>query len=354
MAYIFPPSPFDGELYPVPAIPGSLQYQWSAASRVWFIYSPLGVQSVTGILPISVSNGTENAIVSIIPASINNPGSMSAADKVKLDNLPANAGVGTVTSIQLGAGLTGTPSQTITTTGQINLSPATKTTEGGVIVGDNIEVNSAGVISVPTARFGVQSINVGSGLVGNPSPITNTGTISAALATRLSVGSVRVGVGIDVALDGTISIAGSLTRANILAYANIRVEVDTPAPLFTTLESFNIASVEWNASGLYGAPFVNIAFQNSLPNTVYGFAWGAEGGIYPPTIGGTVANKAFILRAVTRSVSSIGIALTTISTDSWSVSSNNRFTWNNWVNSSPQISGAPSSFDIIIVDTPVF
>ena len=354
MAYIFPVNPFDGQLYPVPAIPGALQYIWNEELKVWLIYSPLGVQSVTGLLPIIVSNGTDDAVVSIRTATPNTDGSMSAADKAKLDNIPENANIGTVTSISLGAGLLGNPDQIITTTGEIGLAPATKTSEGGVIIGDNIDVSPNGTISVPAARFGVQSINVGSGLVGNPSPIIDTGTISAALATRLSVGSVRVGVGIDVALDGTISIAGSLTKANILAYANIRVEVDTPVPLFTTLESFNIASVEWNASGLYGAPYVNIAFQNSLPNTVYGFAWGAEGGIYPPGLSGAVANKAFILRAVTRSVSSIGIALTTISTDSWSVSSNNRFTWNNWVNSSPQVSGAPSSFDIVIVDTPVF
>jgi hypothetical protein len=353
MAYIFPVNPFDGQLYPIPATPGALQYIWNEELKVWLIYSPLGVQSVTGLLPIIVSNGTDAAVVSIRTATPNTDGSMSAADKAKLDNIPENANIGTVTSISLGSGLLGNPDQIITTTGEIGLAPATKTSEGGVIVGDNIDVSPNGTISVPTARFGVQSINVGSGLVGNPSPITSTGTISAALATRQSVGSVRVGAGIDVQLDGTISVAGPLTRVNILAYAVVYCEPLVPVPTFRIQESYNVASVEWNASEPdFATPFVRVTFTERLPNVTYGFTTGTEGGVYFYTPNTRNPNKTFILRSIRKSDQFINLALTTFTTDDWPRNLNNNILWNNWIRGLPENEGSPFRFSIAIIDTP--
>lgn len=261
MAYIFPVNPFDGQLYPVPAQPGALQYQWNAAINSWLIYSPLGVQSVSGLLPIVVTNGTNDAVVSILPATINTAGAMSAADKAKLDNLPANAGTGTVTQINTGNGLTGGP---ITESGTLGLAPATTSTEGGVIIGSNIDVSANGTISIPAARFGVTSINVGPGLVGAPSPIISTGTISAAIATRLSVGSVRVGTGLEVALDGTLSVGGSLGDVAVLAWGTISV---TGGTTFTFREGYNISSIAWQPGD---QPRARVYFQNPLANNLYG------------------------------------------------------------------------------------
>jgi hypothetical protein len=349
MAYIFPVNPFDGQLYPLPAIPGSLQYQWSQSLNAWLIFSPLGVQSVTGILPIVVSNGTDNAVVSITPATINVPGSMSAADKAKLDGIPANAGAGTVTQITTGSGLTGGP---ITVSGQIDLEPATKTTEGGVIVGDNIDVSPNGTISIPASRFGVTSINIGPGLVGSPAPLTSVGTISAALATRLTVGSVRVGNGLAVAPDGTISVGGSLALVGVPVWASIRIVPNTNPPQFTLREGVNVSSIVW--LGDVNSPRVRINFQTPLVNANYGFAWGATSYQF-----GASASLSQVNQNITvgfKTASYVDLQLLTFSTTNWTTGTGN-FLWNAWStpNSAPfAASSHLFEFDIAILDTQNF
>jgi hypothetical protein len=296
------------------------------------------VQSVTGILPIIVNNGTDDAVVSIAPATINSPGSMSSADKFKLDGIPANAAPGTVTSITTGSGLTGGP---ITVSGQIDLEPATKTSEGGVVIGDNIDVDAAGVISIPTGRFGVQSLNIGSGLVGSPSTITSTGTITAALATRLTVGSVRIGNGINVALDGTISVAGSLEKVGILAWAQIKVTLGSNPPTFTLLEGYNVSAIEWQ--GTPDAPRVQVNFQNQLANTNYGFL----SGVGPVQYGSpnTTSQDSYVIGSSFKSGVYCQFQLQRISTADWR-NPGGTITWNDW--------STLDTFDIAIVDTQVF
>lgn len=334
MAYIFPVNPYDGELYPVPAVPGALQYIWNAELHVWLIYSPLGVQSVTGILPIVVSNGTDNAVVSIQPATINAAGSMSAADKAKLDNIPPDAGAGTVTSITAGTGLAG---GVITTSGTIDLDPATSTTLGGVIVGDNILVGPDGTISVPTASFGVTSINIGTGLVGNPAPITGTGTISAALATRSTVGAVRVGNGLNIATDGTISLGGSLGNVSVLAWGTIAVSGGT---IFTLSEGYNISSVEWRPSD---QPRARVYFQNALANNLYGVMLSSRVSSF-----GSGASKYqnnallnFSFKDITYT-DILSVVFKTLDNTTQSSTTN----WNDWADI--------VEFDIVIVDTAIY
>jgi hypothetical protein len=349
MAYIFPINPSDGELFPLPAIPGSLQYQWSAASNVWLIYSPLGVQSVTGLLPIVVSNGTDNAVVSILPATINTAGSMSAPDKAKLDAIPADAGAGTVTSITAGNGLSG---GTITTTGTIAMKPATTSTLGGVSVGSNIQVDSQGVISIPASSFGVTSINVGPGLVSSPAPITNVGTISAALATRLTVGSVRIGNGISVAPDGTIAVGGSLANVGVLAWASVRIVNNTAPPQFTLLEGFNISSIVWR--GDVNSPRVRVNFQTPLVNANYGFAWGATSYQFGASASLYQFNQNITVGFKTASY--IDLQLLTFGTTNWTTGAGT-FIWNGWStrNADPLLADSQLfEFDIAIIDTQNF
>jgi hypothetical protein len=352
MAYIFPINPTDGQLYPVPAIPGALQYQWNQEYNAWFIFSPLGVQSVTGILPIIVSDGTDNAVISIAPATINNAGSMSSADKTKLDAIPADANSGTVTQILTGSGLTGGP---ITQTGTIDLEPATTTTEGGVIIGANIDVSPNGTISIPTARFGVTSINVGPGLVGAPSPIISTGTISAALATRLSVGAVRVGAGIAIAPDGTISVDGSLAKANILAYASVGVAQGASPPVFTVLESYNVSAITW--AGTAENPRVRVTYQVPLANANYGIATGAQSSQNLPTVIGPTPQRNQNITMSTRDVAFLELQLSTNTVGTWTTGFGNNVIWNDWGNTFNPGSNGPAGitmFDIAVIDTPVF
>lgn len=345
MAYIFPVNPYDGQLYPVPVVQGSLQYQWSESLNVWLIYSPLGVQSVTGILPIVVNNPTDDAVISINPATVNTAGTMSPADKAKLDAIPADAAAGTVKQITTGTGLSGGP---ITVSGQIKLEPATSSVLGGVSVGSNIDVSAAGVISIPTARFGVTSINLGPGLIGSPSPITGTGTITAALATRLSVGSVRVGAGIQVAQDGTISLDGSLAKVAVLAWASVQVVSNTSPPQFTLLEGYNVSSIVW--AGTAAAPRVRINYQTPLENAAYGFTYGV--GSYQT--GGSAAYQqySYLLTSGFKSVDGMDFALSTVYTlDNRQIGGQIEF--NKWTNMTGDNVLGPASFDVLITDTPV-
>jgi len=346
MAYIFPVNPYDGQLYPIPAIPGSLQYQWSAALNVWLIYSPLGVQSVTGLLPIQVNNGTSNAVVSILPATPSAAGSMSAADKTKLNGIPSDASSGTVKSVTSGAGLV---PGVITSTGTINAAPATANALGSVIVGENIDVGANGTISIPAARFGVNSINLGPGLIGAPNPIVSTGTISAALATRLTVGSVRVGSGIAVAPDGTISVDGSLSHVGVLAWVSVRVTANASPPQFTVLEGYNVSSVLWG--GTSSAPRVRINFQNPLVNSDYGVAWGA--GSYQTGSGAALWQWNQNITTGFKSNQFVDLQLVTFATQDWT-SGAGQFVWNEWSNYSGWPSSGLGSFDVAILDSQNF
>jgi hypothetical protein len=274
---------------------------------------------------------------------------MSAADKAKLDNIPEDAATGTVTNIQTGSGLSGGP---ITTTGTINLEPASKTTEGGVIIGDNIDVNPAGLISIPNSRFGVTSINVGQGLIGAPSPITTTGTISAALATRLSVGSVRIGNGIAVAPDGTISVGGSLALVGVPVWASIRLVPNTSPPQFVLLEGLNVSSIAWIGSA--PSPRVRINFQNSLVNASYGLAWGATSYQFGASASLYQFNQN--ITAGFKTASYIDLQLLSFATTNWTTGAGT-FIWNGWPSrsSDPLLSSSQLlEFDIAILDTQNF
>ena len=75
---------------------GAEQVIYSAADLEWQIFavpsSQQGVVQVTGTSPIAVDNtDTQRPDVSITPATASAAGSMSAADKAKLDGLPADA-----------------------------------------------------------------------------------------------------------------------------------------------------------------------------------------------------------------------------------------------------------------------
>ena len=162
----FPTNPQDGELFPNPAIPGSIQYVWSSTKGAWLTVNQ-GVQRVSGESPIVIQGSDQVPIVSITPATPAEAGSMSAADKKKLDTLSSGvsrvingtailvdpiegrgdvkvsvkppAG-GVIGGVYAGTGL-GTD-----TTGKMDLKPASTTVLGGVIVGDGLSVSPLGVL----------------------------------------------------------------------------------------------------------------------------------------------------------------------------------------------------------------
>ena len=195
--YNFPSAPFDGQFYPDPAIPGTFQYKWVANKGVWVLVSGAVLQ-VLGNAPIVITGTASVPVVNIRPATPSSAGSLSAADKQKLDSIPAS--VGTVKSVGTGVGLIGGP---ITNSGTISLLPPSGPNIGGVKAGAGVTILPDGTLQ---AFSGVTSITAGVGLGGGT--ITSAGTIFLRPPAGGQIGGVKAGNNITIASDGTISAAG--------------------------------------------------------------------------------------------------------------------------------------------------
>jgi hypothetical protein len=130
-----------------------------------------------------------------------------AIDQFGVMNVASALG-GTVTSVTAGVGLSG---GTITVSGIIDLVAATTSTLGGVKVGANLLVAPDGTISaLPPGTGTVNTVNVGAGLSGGgPGPSV---TINLSPASTTQFGGVVVGPGINVT-GGLISLATASTGA---------------------------------------------------------------------------------------------------------------------------------------------
>jgi hypothetical protein len=174
MALNFPNNPIDGQLYPDPPIPGAQQYTYNATKGTWLTVTNT-IQSVSGQAPIFIDGPPRDPIVAIRPATVTQSGSMSAEDKRKVESIPPS-GAGSVTRVTAGIGI-GAPgaNQTITTTGTINLLPATDISLGGVQPGAGTQVSSQGVISLtPPRNNGLGGVKAGKGITIDPDGTINT------------------------------------------------------------------------------------------------------------------------------------------------------------------------------------
>jgi hypothetical protein len=214
--YNFPDQPFDGQVYPNPAVPGTFQYKWIANKGVWVIVSGAVLQ-VLGNEPIVITGTSTAPVVNIRPASITSAGSMSATDKQKVDSIPSS-GVGSVTRINSGTGLSGGP---ITTTGTLNLKPASGNEIGGVKPGSGVTILPDGTLE---AFSGVTQVTAGLGLGGGT--ITSSGTIFLRPPTDGNIGGVKAGNNITISADGTINAAGQGSATGSFAL------LDDISPLF--------------------------------------------------------------------------------------------------------------------------
>ena len=113
---------------------------------------------------------------------------------------------GTVSQIDVGTGLSG---GIITTTGSINLLPATNASLGGIKVGNYLTISPDGTLSAYPPNPGtISSITTGTGLSGGGVGPAVTITLNA--ASKTSYGGVTVGNGIDVT-SGQISLTAAST-----------------------------------------------------------------------------------------------------------------------------------------------
>lgn len=184
---VFPANPVNGQLYPTNPVAGQYQYQWSSADQTWRL---LG--AATGVTPGTYCPSTTSAphitvdalgrisyveCVELDYVKLNNSNAYNNYIWPNADGNPADVlttdgsgglfwmpqtggggGGGGVTFVGAGIGLSTVSGLPITTTGTINLDPATTTDLGGVIPdGTTITVDAAGVISavLSTPGFGL-------------------------------------------------------------------------------------------------------------------------------------------------------------------------------------------------------
>ncbi len=180
-----------------------------------------GVTSVTGTAPI-VSSGGATPAISISAATTSAAGSMSAADKSKLDGIAsgATANTGTVTSVAAGSYLTG---GTITTSGTLAVDATSANTASKVVARDASGNFSAGTITATlsgtaTGLAGTPNITVGtitSGAIAATGSITATGEITAYFSDERLKTDINP---IEGALDKVMAIGGYTYKANDLAH----------------------------------------------------------------------------------------------------------------------------------------
>jgi len=113
-----------------------------------------GVTSVTGTTPIASSGGATPAI-SISAATTIAAGSMSAADKTKLDGIAAGAQPGTITGIAVSLPLTTTGG----TSPALNINPATVSLPGVMSAADKTKLD--GISTGAVAYYKSYSVLVG-------------------------------------------------------------------------------------------------------------------------------------------------------------------------------------------------
>lgn len=209
--------PLDADLTAIAVLAGTSGLLRKTAADTWSLdtnayVTSSGVTSVTGTAPIVSSGGTTPAI-SITAATTSAAGSMSAADKTKLDGIAtgATANTGTVTSV----GGTGTVSG-------LTLS-GTVTTSGNLTLGGTLAVTPSNFASQTANTFlaapnGAAGVPTFRGIVAADVPVLNQNTTGT--ATNVT---------------GTVAIANGGTGATTAAAARTNLGATTVGSSFFTV-----------------------------------------------------------------------------------------------------------------------
>jgi microcystin-dependent protein len=132
----------------------------------------------------------------------------------------AGFGTGTVTSVATGVGLTGGP---ITGAGTIAIAAATATSLGGVIPGANMSV-SGGTLTITAGVGTVTTLTSGTGITLTPSTITSTGTINNTGVITFGAAAGAIALGSNLSMSGQtleVSAPGTGTVTSVTAGAGL-------------------------------------------------------------------------------------------------------------------------------------
>ena len=283
-----------------------------------------GVTTVTGTAPITSSGGATPDI-GISAATVSAAGSMSAADKAKLDGIAAGAQVGTVTSVVAGTGLTG---GTITGTGTITLDAnladlndvaATAPGDGQVLTYDTINgwqpetPASGGVSSLNslTGALDIQGLGTNTQVIASGSSIQITGNVVGdttpqlggnldvqgfEIETSVSNGNIKVAAN----GSGVVEVRGNQTGGNNVGAIKFNCEQNThgitiKSPLHSATATYELTLPE--AGGAQNQPLVTdgsgqLSFSDTVKATLQGSVSGAQINFKAETVSSTNAGDA--------------------------------------------------------------
>lgn len=227
----FPNNPTDGQFYPSPPEPGKILYVWSDAKGAWLTVA-MGVQRVVGLPPIFIQGTQQIPEVTMPAVSQTQDGYMTAADKIRLDNLAAGVskiipgsaisispqtgqGVVTVNATPAYGSVAGTvfagTGLATRTGGQMDLMAATSAALGGVIVGSGLQISPQGVLSAASGGLVVLR-DISSGFNGVQTAFTLT-RVDGTTYTPASSSSLLIFVGGILQVPGN---AFSVSNAQII------------------------------------------------------------------------------------------------------------------------------------------
>jgi hypothetical protein len=196
------------------------------------------VTAVTGSAPISSSGGT-TPLISIAAATDSTSGSMSAADKTKLDGMTAGAAVASVSGIAPIVSSGGT-------TPAISISPATDSTAGSMSAADKTKLD--GLSSIAGA---VQWIRFALGTT-SASSVTSLPNNAIVICARLNITTAySVGAAISLGVSGSIS--------EFMATGDNNPQISSTPQLFTIDQDTSVTPSAAVLATVTGAPSVGAA-----------------------------------------------------------------------------------------------
>ena len=253
--------PLDPDLTAIAGLAGTSGILKKTAVNTWVLDTNTygtssGVTSVTGTAPI-VSSGGNTPSISISAATTSEPGSMSAADKTKLDGIASGANNYTHP------------------TGDGNLHvPATGTTNNGKVLTAGATAGSLSWTTIPSAQ--VSSVN---GMTGDVTVTTITG--NSATATKLETARTINGVAFDGSANITVSdatkqntlVSGTniktINSSSILSSGNLALLTSTNPSIIGSIteQVYNLTGTEINPSNgtiQYKTVNANTTFTETL------------------------------------------------------------------------------------------
>ena len=264
-----------------------------------------GVTAVTGTAPIT-STGGLTPDIGISAATTSAAGSMSSADKTKLDGIASGAQTGTVTQVVAGTGLSG---GTITGSGTIALDASVNNltdvsvsgvTDGELLIGKtdgtftNATLTAGSGISLVEGDGSIEiTANTGGGgtvtevglsdgggmTIGGTNPITGAGTMSVGIS-NLGVTEARLA-------------ANAVTSAKIADDAVTTAKVNDLAVTTAKIADLAVTTAKMATTGVSAASYTNANITVDASGRITTASNGAVVDDTTPQLGGNLDVQAF-------------------------------------------------------------